>query len=122
MRMPLWWGKVNKRVFNPLTLRRGTSPTLTHIGRKSGKEFITPLDAYEVDGGYVFMLVYGPRCDWARNILASGSATLRKDGETYDLTNPRVIDTAAAAGLLQEKLKIPKYVEIDEFLHMDLAG
>ncbi|MDJ0954156.1 MAG: nitroreductase family deazaflavin-dependent oxidoreductase [Acidimicrobiia bacterium] len=122
MRMPLWWGKVNKRVFNPIVLRRGKSPTLTHVGRKSGKEFVTPLDAYEADGGYLFMLVYGPKSDWVRNILASGSATLRKEGETYDLVNPRVIDKAAAAELLQKELKIPGYVEIDEFLHMDLAG
>ena len=122
MRMPLWWGKVNKRVFNPIVLRRGKSPTLTHVGRKSGKEFITPLDAYEVDDGYVFMMVYGTRSDWVRNILASGNATLRKDGETFDLANPRVIDNAAAAGLLRDELKIPGYVEIDEFLHMDLAG
>ncbi len=122
MRMPLWWGKVNKRVFNPIVLRRGKSPTLTHVGRKSGKEFITPLDAYEVDDGYVFMMVYGTRSDWVRNILASGNATLRKDGETFDLANPRVIDDAAAAGLLRDELKIPGYVEIDEFLHMDLAG
>ena len=121
MRMPLWWGKVNKRVFNPITIRRGKSPTLTHVGRKSGKEFITPLDAYEAEGGYMFMLVYGPKSDWVRNILAAGTATLRKDGKTYELRNPRVVDKDTAAGLLEEELKAPGFIEIDEFLHMELA-
>ena len=72
MPMPLWWGKVNKRVFNPIELRRGKRPTLTHIGRKSGKEYVTPLDAHEIDDGFLFVLVYGSQCDWVQNILASG--------------------------------------------------
>jgi deazaflavin-dependent oxidoreductase (nitroreductase family) len=122
MPMPLWWGKINKRVFNPIELRRGKRPTLTHVGRKSGREYVTPLDAHEVDGGYLFILVYGSDCDWVQNILASGSATLRKDGTTFELANPRVLARDEAQPLLGEGLKIPGGpIKLEEFLRMDLA-
>lgn len=50
-------------------MRRGARPVLTHVGRTSGKTYRTPLDAHRVEGGYVFILVYGPRSDWVRNVL-----------------------------------------------------
>jgi len=123
MPMPLWWGKINKRIFNPMELRRGKRPTLTHVGRKSGKEYVTPLDAHEVEGGYLFILVYGSGCDWVQNILASGSATLRKDGKTVELGYPRVVRGEEAWPLLGEEVKPPPgFLKIDEFLRMDLAA
>ncbi|MDJ0663240.1 MAG: nitroreductase family deazaflavin-dependent oxidoreductase [Acidimicrobiia bacterium] len=122
MPMPLWWGKINKRIFNPIELRRGKRPTLTHVGRKSGKEYVTPLDAHQIEGGYLFILVYGSECDWVRNILASGTATLRKDGETIELANPRVIRGDEAWPLLGHRAKPPPgLLKIDEFLVMDPA-
>ena len=123
MPMPLWWGKINKRVFNPIELRRGKRPTLTHVGRKSGKEYVTPLDAHEVEGGFLFVLVYGSECDWVRNILASGTATLRKRDSTFALDNPRVVPREEAQPLLGDGLKIPGGpIKLEEFLVMDLAG
>lgn len=122
MPMPLWWGKINKRIFNPIELRRGKRPTLTHVGRKSGREYVTPLDAHEVDGGFLFILVYGSDCDWVQNILASGTATLRKGGTAFELANPRVITRDEVQPLLGEGLKIPGGpIKLEEFLRMDLA-
>jgi hypothetical protein len=59
MPMPRWWGQINKRVFNPRELKRSVRPVLAHVGRTSGKTYRTPLDAHPVDGGYLFILVYG---------------------------------------------------------------
>ncbi|MFB9301312.1 hypothetical protein [Kibdelosporangium philippinense] len=57
---------MNKRVFNPGAIARGKRPVLTHIGRTSGTTYRTPLDAHPVDGGYLFILVYGSRSDWSK--------------------------------------------------------
>jgi deazaflavin-dependent oxidoreductase (nitroreductase family) len=89
--MPRWWTRINKRVFNPMELRRGVRPVLTHVGRSSGTTYRTPLDAHPVEGGYVFVLVYGSRSDWVRNTLAAGHARLTVDGQDVELTAPRVI-------------------------------
>lgn len=54
-----------KYVFNPRTLRaaaRGDTPygVLHHIGRSSGAEFETPVEADRTSEGVIVPLMYGP--------------------------------------------------------------
>lgn len=121
--MPRWWTQVNKRVFNPAELRRGVRPVLTHVGRSSGTSYRTPLDAHAVDGGYVFVLVYGSRSDWVRNTLAAGHARLTVEGRELALTAPRVIGADEAWEAIGEGPKRPPgWLRIGEYLRMDLVG
>ncbi|HUG32760.1 MAG TPA: nitroreductase family deazaflavin-dependent oxidoreductase [Acidimicrobiia bacterium] len=120
MPMPLWWGHVNKKVFNPRALKSGKWKILTHTGRISGRVYRTPLDATEVDGSYLFILVYGSRADWVRNVLASGNATLEEGREVIELTAPRLVSADVARPLLEGALP-PDWLKIDEFLQMDIS-
>lgn len=123
MPMPRWWGQINKRVFNPRAIEGGKWPVLIHVGRRSGTTYRTPLDAYPVDGGYVFVLVYGARCDWARNVLAAGRARLRVDGRELELAAPVVVGEDEAFRALPENVaRPPKLLRITEFLRMDLVA
>lgn len=79
-----------------MELRRGTRPVLTHVGRTSGARYRTPLDAHPVDGGYVFILVYGSRSDWVRNVVEAGHARLVVDGQDIELAAPRLISDQEA--------------------------
>ncbi|MFE5480495.1 MULTISPECIES: nitroreductase family deazaflavin-dependent oxidoreductase [unclassified Nocardia] len=122
MPMPIWWGHINKRVFNPRAVAGGKWPVLTHTGRSSGKTYRTPLDAHPVDGGYLFVLVYGSASDWVQNILAAGTAQLRTDGREVALTAPRVVGRDEAFQALPPEIpRPPKLLRITEFLRMDLA-
>lgn len=122
MPMPKWWGHINKRVFNPRAVAGGKWPVLTHVGRTSGTTYRTPLDAHPVEGGYLFVLVYGSGADWVRNILAAGSADLRVDGRDHTLTAPRLVDYAEFDEALPAHIaRPPKLLRITEFLRMDLA-
>ncbi len=122
MPMPRWWTRINRRVFNPPVLRSGTRPALTHVGRVTGSTYRTPLDAHPVDGGFVFVLVYGARSDWVRNVLASGQARLDVAGETFTLTTPRLISVDEAWQELGEAVKRPpRMLNIAECLRMDVA-
>ena len=118
MPMPKLLARINKRVFNPIELKRGKRPVLRHVGRKSGQEYRTPLDTFEVDSGYMFVLVYGTDSDWCQNIMASGEAILEIDGDEITLATPRVVDRNAAQELLSAKLPGGS-MKIDEFLVMD---
>ncbi len=121
MPMPRWWTRINRRVFNPLELRRGARPVLTHVGRISGALHRTPLDAHPVEGGYVFILVYSSQSDWVRNVLAAGSATLRIDGRDVELTSPRLISDEEMWGAVSEGVRRPpRILRISEYLRMDL--
>lgn len=91
MALPRWLARLNKRIFNPREIRRGKYPVLIHVGRRSGKTFHTPMDAFPTDTGYVCVVRYGPGSDWVRNTLAAGRARLRVDGDELELTSPRLV-------------------------------
>ncbi|GAA0973408.1 hypothetical protein GCM10009555_028180 [Acrocarpospora macrocephala] len=123
MPMPRWWGHVNKRVFNPRAIASGTWPVLTHVGRISGTRYRTPLDAHPVDGGYLFILVYGSRSDWVQNVLAADGARLRVDGREVELAAPRLVGKEEAFQALSAEVpRPPRLLRITEFLRMDLAA
>lgn len=123
MPMPKWWGQVNKRVFNPRALAGGKWPVLTHVGRVSGTTHRTPLDAHPVDGGYLFILVYGSRADWVQNVLAAKGARLRVGGKEMELAAPRLVgQDEAFRALPADVARPPKLFRITEFLRMDLVA
>ena len=123
MPMPRWVAKVNKRVTNPLQLKRGSWPVLTHVGRTSGATYRTPLEVHPIDGGYIFVLVYGPDSDWVQNVLAAGNATLDVDDAMFELVNPRLISKDDAWQLLSADTKAPpSFLRISEYLQVDVLG
>ena len=86
----------NKRHLNPWFLRfagEGRSPlaVVEHVGRRSGAAYRTPVIIMPARDGFVFELTYGTGVDWYRNILASGTCTLRWRGQTYRLERPETL-------------------------------
>ena len=104
MPMPLWWGQINKRVFNPRSARNGKWQVIRHVGRVSGQTYRTPLEAHRVDDGFIIMLVYGSRCDWVQNVLAAGPYLPEGDPifDADDITDRS--ERFLAAEFLREKL------------------
>ena len=120
--MPLWWGHVNKRVFNPRSLRNGKWQVIDHVGRTSGQAHRTPIEALTVDDGFIIVLVYGSRSDWVQNVLAAGTARLEIDGRTVDLVDPELITADEAFQRLPPGTKRPpRLLKIGEFLKMRCA-
>ena len=69
---------------------------LRHQGRRSGRPFTTPVVGLRVPGGFAIPMAFGEGADWYRNIVASGGATIRKDGREHDLVDPIAIDPQSA--------------------------
>jgi deazaflavin-dependent oxidoreductase (nitroreductase family) len=94
--------RINRDVVNPRQLRTaGTSGSdaavVRHTGRTSGRTYETPVGAEPTEDGFVVGLVYGPRSDWLKNVLASGSAVVVREGVTHVVDRPEVVpfDTVA---------------------------
>ena len=68
---------------------------LHHVGRRSGRPYVTPLSAYPLGDGFVLSVAY-PKVDWCENVLAAGKCVLTWNGKTYELENPEVIAPAEA--------------------------
>jgi deazaflavin-dependent oxidoreductase (nitroreductase family) len=87
----------NPRVLKTAGAPGGPASIIEHTGRTSGRAFRTPVTPTRTADGFVIALPYGPGTDWVKNILASGSATLVHEGQTYALEKPEVVPIAAAA-------------------------
>jgi len=84
------------RWYNGTRLKRAGSEhsataILTHVGRRSGRAYETPLGAAGYGDGFVLSLAYGPGTDWCRNVMAAGRGTLAWKGQTYELERPEII-------------------------------
>lgn len=86
--------RFNRRFLNRLTLRvAGHLPgfaIVTHVGRKSGRAYRTPVNAFRTDGEYIIALTYGRGSDWVKNVMAAGSCELQTRGRWVRLSDPRI--------------------------------
>jgi len=64
---------------------------LTHVGRRSGRPYQTPLGAQPYGDGFVVSLPYGSQTDWCRNVVAAGECTLAWRGQNFQLERPEII-------------------------------
>jgi len=64
---------------------------LTHVGRRSGRTYQTPLGAVPQGDGFVLALAYGRQVDWCQNVLAAETCKLAFKGQTYELERPEIV-------------------------------
>ena len=77
---------------------------LTHVGRKSGRQYRTILEVIATDAATheMFVLVgQGPQADWYRNLQANPAVELAIGRERY-LPDHRVLPAAEAAAVLAD--------------------
>lgn len=122
MPMPNFVRHVNKYVFNRWELRRGKRPILIHTGRTSRQTYRTPLEPMAVDGGYVFVLMYGADAtDWVQNVLTDERAALEVDGEQLELVNPQIFVGDEGWAQVPTDNRPPDFLKVSEILRMDIA-
>lgn len=123
MPMPIWWGQINKRVFNPMALKDEKWTVIQHVGRSSGKPYRTPIGTWRVDDTYYVIIVYGPETDWLQNVLVAGSAVLEVKGEEVQVTNLRLVPIDDAfRGAPTNVSPPPRFLRISQCLAMDIAA
>src|SRR5438105_4293886 len=90
-----WLAKINIAVTNRITgLFAGWMPgfgILTHVGRKSGKVYKTPVNVFRASNGFIIALTYSSQSEWVKNVLAAGGCELQTRGNKYQLSSPKVV-------------------------------
>ena len=86
----------NKYVTNKFFLifagRLAPFSVVHHTGRRSGKNYRTPVLAFPRESGYVIALTYGRNVDWVKNLLATDRGVLEYKGEKIPVHGIRVAD------------------------------
>lgn len=90
-----WLAKINIVFTNQITsLFAGWLPgfgILTHMGRKSGKVYRTPVNVFRAPNEFIIALTYTSQCEWVKNVLAAGGCELKTRGKKYQLSTPNVV-------------------------------
>jgi deazaflavin-dependent oxidoreductase (nitroreductase family) len=68
---------------------------LTHVGRKSGRVYRTPVNVFREPDGFLVALTYGRNSEWFRNALAAGVASLRPAVCSFQLLTRRAFHNRA---------------------------
>jgi deazaflavin-dependent oxidoreductase (nitroreductase family) len=122
MPAPRSLARFNKRFTNRLTLRvAGYLPgfaIVSHVGRKSGRIYRTPVNAFRTDGGYIIALTYGAQSDWVKNVLAAGSCELQTSGRRVRLFDPHIVTDESKVWaplpvrLILNRIDAPQYMRL----------
>src|SRR5690348_17057147 len=93
------------KILNPLMVRiagRRFSPMaqIHHVGRRSGKAYVTPVTARLCGDVLLIGLTFGNQSDWSRNVRAAAGCTVRLGGRAYRATSPELVDWADDRALI----------------------
>src|SRR6266568_1896157 len=95
------------KVLNPLIVKLAGRPhfrmaaQIQHVGRRSGRTYTTPVSARRTDDMVVIALTFGNQSDWSRNVRSAGRASIRIEGEGYDVTQPHIMSREEARPLVR---------------------
>ncbi|WP_319463119.1 nitroreductase family deazaflavin-dependent oxidoreductase [Micromonospora sp. RTP1Z1] len=112
--------------FNRVATNRVTGPlagwlpgfgVIIHRGRRSGREYRTPINIFRTSDGYVAALTYGIT-DWARNVLAADGCEVEILGRRVRLTRPRLVHDPTRRDMPPMVRQIVGVIGVTDFLYL----
>lgn len=110
---------VTNRLTRPLAKYLPAFGVIVHTGRKTHREYRTPLNVFRGDDDhYVIALTYGPNVEWLKNLQASGRGELETLGQTWTVTEPRVFHDERRAAMPPPVRVILGLTNVDDFVEL----
>jgi deazaflavin-dependent oxidoreductase (nitroreductase family) len=95
---------------------------VTHVGRRSGRRYRTPVNVFRGEGRYVFALTYGRDSDWVRNVVAAGTCEIDTRRQTVVLTNPELFTDTTRRYVSPAVRPVLGALHVNDFLAMTPAS
>lgn len=91
-----WLTNYHKHVSNPVMVRffsgrSAHAALLHHVGRQSGKTYLTPLTAHRSEDTIIIPLPYGTETDWLRNLQVARQGVVELDNRSFTVEEPQVV-------------------------------
>ncbi len=126
MPIPAAVARFNNVVTNRLTrhlVGHGPFAELEHVGRRSGRAYRIPINAFRDGDVVTIALTYGPRTDWLRNVRAAGGARMLLGGEMLTLGPPREVPTEVGMARMPGPARVLLPVmDVDEFVELPVLS
>src|SRR3954447_4772618 len=125
MPLPRRLAKFNRiatnRVLGPLARHLPGFAIVSHVGRRSGRTYRTPVNLFRHGDRYVIVLMYGADSQWVRNVLAAGGADIETRGRRLHVVGPEVVRDPARS-LVPKPVRVPVgLANVDEFMLLKRA-
>jgi deazaflavin-dependent oxidoreductase (nitroreductase family) len=118
--------RFNRKVANPVMLRLagflGPFSIVRHRGRRTGRDYATPVLAFGTEDGLVVGVVYGTTSDWVNNVLAAGRAKVKRHGESHNYEQLRLVSSDEGLRLVPTVVRGPfRLLGVHDFLRLTVS-
>ncbi len=124
MPLPRSLARANRRVTNHLlgglATRLPLFGVVVHTGRRSRRQYRTPVNVFRRGDRYIIALTYGSNADWVRNVLANGGCALESRGRTLRLSRPRLFHDESRRAVPAPVRLILGIINVYDFLELTL--
>lgn len=115
--------RFNRRVLNRgmrrVAVRAPGLGVVVHEGRRTGREFRTPVNVFHSGDRWTLALTYGRDTDWVRNVTAAGGCTIITRGRSVRLTNPRIVHDESRSAIRPIERQALRLLNVSDFLVLD---
>jgi deazaflavin-dependent oxidoreductase (nitroreductase family) len=126
MPAPRWLARFNlhvtNRILGPLARRVPGMGIIVHAGRKTHRQYRTPVMIFRHSTHFFIALTYGRESEWVQNVLAQGGCDLETQGRTIHLTQPRVFHDAQRRVMPASVALFLRILNVSDFLEVTVAG
>jgi deazaflavin-dependent oxidoreductase (nitroreductase family) len=121
-RMARFNGRVTNRITRPFARRLIGFGVVVHRGRRSNREYETPVNVFRQRDGYVIALTYGTDSEWVKNVRAAGWCELVTRGQRRRLASPELRHDESLSlvpAVVRPALRI---LRVTDFMYLRDAG
>ncbi len=125
MPAPRWLARFNLHVTNPLLgpLARhlpGMGVVL-HVGRKTRRQYRTPVLVFRRGNRLIIALTYGRQSQWVRNVLAEDGCQLDTESRRLQLSHPRLFHDEHSGAMPAFVRFVLRLLNVSDFLEFTIA-
>lgn len=110
---------VNRVVVRVFAGRLGPYAVVRHVGRRSGRQYQTPVVAFARGGALLVPLPYSWDVDWIHNLQEAGGGELLWKGRAISVGPPEIVETAAVFAALPPVIRLGvRILKVRQFLRL----
>jgi deazaflavin-dependent oxidoreductase (nitroreductase family) len=113
---------VTNPVLGPLARLLPGFAVVSHVGRRSGRVYRTPVNLFRGQGRYVIALTYGSDSQWVRNVLAAGAVDVETRGQRLHLVEPKIVHDAGRSLVPKPVGQALRLANVTEFMLLRRAA
>ena len=120
-----WLAAFNLAVTNRISSR--FAPRLpgfgivTHVGRKSGRVYRTPVNVFRARNGFLIALTYGRESEWVKNVLEAGGCQLETRGVQYQVSSSTIVHDPTRRRFPVPVRVVLRLIGADDFMQLSTS-